>query len=148
MQPDFQKQKEWLDEVVSSRGHSIIFFPKFHCELNFIEMVWSQLKRILRASCTFNYKELKEKVPNILDHDIPLSFYRKAARYCYRFMDGYYKGMKGPMLDYAMKQYRGHRMFPSTFVLEEFEKSFDGYYKIKLEKLGVVDPKPYCEYSP
>ena len=39
-EPDFKGQKEWLTEVVENSNCRIIFYPKYHCELNFIEMVW------------------------------------------------------------------------------------------------------------
>ena len=34
-QPDFLEQREWLREVVENKGHQILYFPKFHCELNY-----------------------------------------------------------------------------------------------------------------
>lgn len=52
-QPDFAAQKEWLEETVESSGHEIIFLPKFHPELSFIEMMWEFVKTQLRRSCTF-----------------------------------------------------------------------------------------------
>lgn len=39
-QPDFQEQDPWLVEVCKSCNFSIIFYPKYHCELNFIEIIW------------------------------------------------------------------------------------------------------------
>jgi hypothetical protein len=38
-QDDFKTQISMLEELVKKKGHEIIFLPKFHCELNPIEMV-------------------------------------------------------------------------------------------------------------
>ena len=38
-QDDFQNQPSMLETFIKSRGHECIFLPKFHCELNPIEMV-------------------------------------------------------------------------------------------------------------
>ena len=35
-QKDFQDQKGRLQEEVENLGHRVLFYPKFHCELNFI----------------------------------------------------------------------------------------------------------------
>jgi transposase len=34
-----------LQVLIEKRGHICLFLPKFHCELNPIEMVWAQIKR-------------------------------------------------------------------------------------------------------
>ncbi len=103
-QPDFKSQEELLREVVEvDYGHKILFFPKFHCELNFIEMVWGYLKRKLRQECQFSFEVLKARVPKILDEEIPANFVAKASRHCLRFMSGYREGLCGPELDYAMR---------------------------------------------
>lgn len=43
-QPDFANQKCALQELVEARGHMFRFYPKYHCELNFIEQCWGKAK--------------------------------------------------------------------------------------------------------
>jgi hypothetical protein len=38
-QEDFLNQPSMLEAVIKEAGHECIFLPKFHCELNPIEMV-------------------------------------------------------------------------------------------------------------
>ena len=44
LQSDFATQKPLIQEIIESRGHKVIFYPKFHCELNFIEQFWDVTK--------------------------------------------------------------------------------------------------------
>jgi len=37
---DFVNGKSILQERVESRGHHCLIYPKYHCELNPLEMVW------------------------------------------------------------------------------------------------------------
>ena len=34
-----------IAQLAESRGHRVIFFPRYHCELNMIEMYWGKAKR-------------------------------------------------------------------------------------------------------
>ena len=52
-EPDFLEQKPLIEECITSRGHICVFYPKFHCELNFIELFWGYTKRKLRAACGY-----------------------------------------------------------------------------------------------
>ena len=36
-QADFANEISLLEQVISEDGHQVIFYPKFHCELNYIE---------------------------------------------------------------------------------------------------------------
>jgi hypothetical protein len=71
-QPDFVFQKSQLEELVESRGHICDFYPKYHCELNFIEQYWGAVKLRFRvAGHARTLDELEKKVIACLD-DVPL----------------------------------------------------------------------------
>ena len=132
-EPDFKNQREWLREIIELRNHKIIFFPKFHCELNYIEMIWAWLKAYLRKNCTYNFDDLQTRIPDALENQITISFIRRVARRCYRYMSGYREGLEGPKLDYAMKKYTSHRRVPLNIgENEEFNISFNEHWKLKL----------------
>ncbi|PKY58471.1 hypothetical protein RhiirA4_293251, partial [Rhizophagus irregularis] len=44
-QPDFLAQKGRIKEVIVATGHKVIFYPKFHCELNYIKNFWGAAKK-------------------------------------------------------------------------------------------------------
>src|SRR6267143_5962841 len=66
LQPDFIEQKSLVQEVIEKAGHLCIFLPKFHCELNFIELFWGAVKRYLREHCDYTFETLKENMPKAL----------------------------------------------------------------------------------
>jgi hypothetical protein len=43
-QQDFQDEQPLLQQVIEQAGHKCYFLPKFHCELNPIEMYWGWTK--------------------------------------------------------------------------------------------------------
>jgi hypothetical protein len=45
-QPDFAAIKSKLEMVCAEKSFEILFLPKFHCELNLIEMCWKYAKKI------------------------------------------------------------------------------------------------------
>ena len=44
LQTDFANEKSMLQHYLKGQGHVCIFLPKFHCELNAIEMLWGYAK--------------------------------------------------------------------------------------------------------
>ena len=71
-QPDFVCQKSQLEELIESRSHLCDFYPKYHCELNFIEQYWGAAKLRFRvAGHARTLDEMEKKVVACLD-DIPL----------------------------------------------------------------------------
>lgn len=44
LQDDFKNEKPLLQLIIEGAGHICLFLPKFHCELNPIELVWGRAK--------------------------------------------------------------------------------------------------------
>ena len=66
----------WLQEVVENEGNEWIFYPKFYCELNSIELLWAHVKRYLRSKCSFSYPDLQRAyLPQALN-DVPIAYLR------------------------------------------------------------------------
>jgi hypothetical protein len=49
-EPDFVEQRSQIEELIRKRGHSCLFYPKYHCELNYIEMYWGWAKRYTNST--------------------------------------------------------------------------------------------------
>ena len=126
-QPDFAEQQEWLEETVLGAGFCIDYYPKYHCEFNYIEMFWGAAKAWSRANCTFNFNDHVRLVPKALD-SVSLTKIKKFARKSYRYMDAYRITSSGgnsltcKQIEYAVKRYRGHRKIPIRILeTEDFE---------------------------
>lgn len=113
-QPDFLNQKSRLVEEIEKRGHKAVFYPKFHCELNFIEYFWGAAKRYARENCEYSFKGLRQTIPRALASVKPLTI-RKFSLISRRYMQGYRNGMTGVELDQAVKKYKSHRRVSQLF---------------------------------
>jgi hypothetical protein len=112
LQPDFQENYKisLLEEKVHAAGHICLFLPKFHPELNFIELYWGVSKQRTRKRCDYTFRSLLQVVPEELDavaDDLPLI--RRLARNTWRYMSAYENGLTGVVAENAVKQFRGHR---------------------------------------
>ncbi|KAF8573615.1 hypothetical protein K439DRAFT_1649960 [Ramaria rubella] len=68
---DFSSQKSQLEEYITSRGHICDFYPKYHCELNFIEQYWGAAKLRYRSSPqTADIEQMEKNMLACLD-DVP-----------------------------------------------------------------------------
>jgi len=124
-QPDFANVESLLEITCKAKGIKVIFLPKFHCELNFIEQCWGYAKRVYRLNPESSREDILEK--NALNslEAIPLTSMRKFANRSRRFMDAYSRGLNGRQAAWASRKYRGHRVLPESIMVE-------------LERAGVV----------
>ncbi len=44
LQEDFQTEKPFVQSIIEMARHVSLFLPRFHCELNAIEMLWGYAK--------------------------------------------------------------------------------------------------------
>lgn len=66
-QDDFRNEKPLLQLEIDAAGHLCLFLPKFHCELNPIEMYWEYAKQKFRQNCNGSFPRAKSLVPECLD---------------------------------------------------------------------------------
>jgi hypothetical protein len=51
LQDDFRSEKPLVQSIIEDAGHVCLFLPRFHCELNPIEMLWGYGKYRTHLSC-------------------------------------------------------------------------------------------------
>jgi hypothetical protein len=64
---DFFEQKSAIATLIKGRGHKCLFLPKFHCELNPIEMYWGYSKARYRQVKKTSFDHAKKEVVEALD---------------------------------------------------------------------------------
>jgi hypothetical protein len=107
-QRDFAEQKGRLQEEVEAAGHSVIFYPKFHCELNFIERFWCASKHYARENCEYNLNGLRKTLPAACKSVSTASIYRY-YQHCCRIIEAYIEGHKYGTEAFVERAYKSHR---------------------------------------
>ena len=88
---DFKNEKNSLETLLSGKGHTAVFLPKFHCELNGIERVWGHSKPLTRAYCNYMMASLLETVPWALDSvsaESIRNYINKSRSYMFAYLAG------------------------------------------------------------
>lgn len=93
------------------------------------EFLWGYSKRLFRANNDYsgNIERMREVVPRYLAA-CPLSTIRRWHRRMWKLLDLYVQGVSGPLAQYILRKYRGHRVIPK-FVdaqLDELAKEMNG----------------------
>lgn len=134
-QPDFVNVKSVLEEHCEHRGFLVQILPKYHCELNPLEMVWGRSKFHYRLNPPSSKEEdLHQNVINALDmvtltemrrymifyYSITnmylIHLFPRFSRRSVRFMDAYRRGLNAKQAAWANKKYRGHRVLPESIM--------------------------------
>ncbi|KAJ2922656.1 hypothetical protein H1R20_g14444, partial [Candolleomyces eurysporus] len=116
-QSDFVNEKPLLQIIIEERGHKCYFLPKFHCELNPIEMYWGWVKIRYRTLADGTWKRAKDLVPELLNScetKTIRAFFRKSFRY----MDAYVRGLNAVQAAYAVKKYKAHRKVGARIMMD------------------------------
>lgn len=100
-QPDFASVKSVLETACHARGFQVMFLPKFHCELNFIEQCWGYAKRVYRLNPPSSREDQLEKNALAALDAVPLTSMRKFAIRSRRFMNAYERGLNGHQAAWA-----------------------------------------------
>ncbi|EIW62921.1 uncharacterized protein TRAVEDRAFT_115102 [Trametes versicolor FP-101664 SS1] len=121
-QPDFRDVESLLETHCKARGFTVLFLPKFHCELNCIEQCWGYAKRVYRKLPASSAEaDLERNVSSSLD-SVPLDAIFRFYTCSHRFMDAYWRGLNGTQAAWAAKKYRSHRVLPGD-ILDELDRA-------------------------
>ena len=126
-----------FEELINSHGHICNFYPKYHCELNFIEQYWRTAK--FHYWSTPKISDTNEMEQNVIAclEEIPqlqilryvviflawkiflstcyLYTFLRYANHAAKFIDSYTQGLSGPEATWANKKYHGDCNSPSWY---------------------------------
>ena len=103
------------------QGIQVLFLPKFHCELNFIEQCWGYAKHVYRLNPPSSREDHLERNALASLEAVPLKLMRKFAMRSRRFMDAYERGLNGRQAAWAARKYKGHCILLAG-IMEELGK--------------------------
>ncbi|KZT68737.1 hypothetical protein DAEQUDRAFT_745617 [Daedalea quercina L-15889] len=107
-QDDFHYQESLLEHKIKARSHLCIFLPKFHCELNPIEMYWGWCKYRYHEVYKAKFEDAKRVALECLNA-CPVEVIQRFFNRSWRFMDAYRKGLTGKAAEWAVRKQKSHR---------------------------------------
>ncbi|KAG2338450.1 hypothetical protein BDR05DRAFT_978180 [Suillus weaverae] len=120
IQPDFVNVESCLETSCRAQSFDVIFLPKFHCKLNFIEQCWGFTKWLYQMKDWSSSEEVLER--NVIEslNAIPMDSMQRFTMRSARFIDAYQKGLNGTQAAWAIKKYCGHHVLLQT-ILDELD---------------------------
>ena len=110
---DFKNERSKVERFLRRFGHTVIFLPKFHPELNPIERIWGRVKLYTRDHCDYTYVGLQNTIVpafNSVTIDLIRKYFRKSRNY----LRAYEQGLDGLQADVEVKKYSSHRKVPEA----------------------------------
>jgi transposase len=103
-----EEQKGSLQEKIEFAGHHVTFYPKFHCELNFIERFWCTAKHYVRENCVYTLDGLRQTIPASFK-SISTASINRLYRICSWVIDAYTHGYRYGTKKFVDHAYKSHR---------------------------------------
>ncbi|CAB1109985.1 unnamed protein product [Ectocarpus sp. CCAP 1310/34] len=117
-QKDFANVDSSLEVLLKRHGGVALMLPKFHCELNPIELVWGRSKWWVRRNCKYTIACLRENVSKSYGvHNLSLDIVQKFCRKVANFHAVYDAGLTGAEAVEAQEKCKSHRKpAPSEYI--------------------------------
>jgi hypothetical protein len=113
-QLDFVNVPLKLEKMCKPHGYQVLFLPKFHCELNFIEQCWGFSKRLYcQYPASSKEADLERNVLTALD-SVPLMVMR-------RFIFSYFNNCLFPVIKFLMQL-----CYPARCFIDAYRKGLQG----------------------
>ena len=109
-QPDFMEERPEVEIDVRNRGHFVMWNPKFHAELNPIELKWAYMKAFTRKHTKESMAATKRGVSDALK-EYKWSTAERHCAHARRYMRAYKSGTPSDAVEAEMmeRKYTGHR---------------------------------------
>jgi hypothetical protein len=110
-------------ELIESHGHLADFWPKFHCELQWIERLWGNWKRYTRENNDGTIETL-EKNLKFAKENVPKELYIKWETTARRWIHMYATApadLTFKQRESVVKKYKSHRIVPES-AYKDFDK--------------------------
>ena len=91
--------------------------PKFHCELNPIELAWGRSKWRVRRNCKYTIACLENVSKSFVEDNFSLAIVQKFCRKVADFHTVYNAGLKGAEVAESQKKFKSQRKpAPSEYI--------------------------------